>query len=360
MRELKVELGANSYPIHIGRELGAGALEAALAGREAVCLVDARVELLHADRLGELVGKRPRITIPEGEGSKSLALLGELAERLLALGLGRDGMLVAIGGGVTGDLTGFLAASYQRGIPWIQVPTTLLAQVDASVGGKVAVNLPGAKNSLGFFHQPEAVIAELAFLETLPKRQIAAGLAEMLKMGAILDADYLGRLDKCAAAFFAGSGPELAEAVLRSCELKAAIVARDEREAGPRQLLNFGHTLAHAIEGFSPKPDVLHGEAVAIGMSFALALGERIGFTAAGRRDRMDELLARLRLPSRVPSGPSPEALRALMDNDKKKRGSDPRFVLVGDWGNAKYGLPVAEDTLMAELAAYCAGEREP
>ena len=354
MRELNVKLGANSYPILIGDGLDASLLREQMGERHCVCMVDSNVAALHADRLDALFPGLARIEVPAGEGSKRLALLESCAERLLELGLGRDGLLVAVGGGVTGDLTGFLAASYLRGIPFLQVPTTLLAQVDASVGGKVAVNLPGAKNSLGFFHQPEAVFVELGFLATLPRRELAAGLAEMLKMGAILDAAYLDALEASGAALMDGAPAELEAAVAACCALKAGIVARDERESGTRQLLNFGHTLAHAIEGYSPRPDLLHGEAVAVGMCFALALGEGIGVTRQGCAARLAALLPRLGLPTRVPRGLSARALRAGMDTDKKRRRGELRLVLLQDWGEACYGEVVAEEPLLAALASFC------
>jgi 3-dehydroquinate synthase len=253
---------------------------------------------------------------------------------------------------VTGDLTGFLAACYFRGIPFIQMPTTLLAQVDASVGGKVGVNLPGAKNSLGFFHQPEAVFTELAFLDTLPRRERAAGFAEMAKIGAILDADFLGDLGRKAQSLL--GGVDLEDSIATSCLLKARVIASDEKEAGPRQLLNFGHTLAHAIEGYQPKPDMIHGEAVAVGMCFALALGESIGITAPGLAARMEKLLADVDLPTRVPAGIGADALREVMDNDKKNRGRTPRMVMVKDWGIAEFGVELDEAVLMSALTTFC------
>lgn len=353
MRTLHVELGDRGYPIHVGRMLEDRLVAEAIAGRPAVAMVDERVAELHAARLDSLLGSMPRLVVPSGEASKSLESVEQFSRELLALGLGRDGVLVAVGGGVTGDLSGFVAACYQRGIAFIQVPTTLLAQVDSSVGGKVAVNLPAAKNSVGFFLQPELVFADTAFLDTLPRREMAAGLAELVKMAIILDADLLADLESAGPALLDPAEARLQSAILRSCELKAQVVAEDEREQGLREILNFGHTLAHALEGSDPKPDLLHGEAVGIGMLAALALGEKLGL---GRREwssRLEAVLNGWGLPLRPPSPLDVESLRRVMDSDKKRRRGDLRFVLLEEWGRARHGVTVPDALLQEVLTGF-------
>jgi 3-dehydroquinate synthase len=356
MRSLRVELGPRAYPIHIGRELPGALLTQVLAGRPAVALVDSGLAALQAPALAALLGDRPRLPVPAGEASKSLAELERLARALLALGLGRDGALVAVGGGVCGDLCGFLAASYLRGIPFVQVPTTLLAQADASVGGKVAVNLPGAKNSLGAFHQPLAVLADLAFLDTLPRREFAAGLAEIAKLAAVRDPALLAQLEAEGEALLGARAAALPAILERACALKAGIVAADEREEGLRAVLNFGHTLAHALEGRQPRLDLLHGEAVAIGMLAALRLGAARGLApgAAGEA-RLAALLRRWGLPLTAPAGVSAEALIGLMGADKKRRAGVLRFVLLDDWGRCRLGEELPAALVAATLAGFLA-----
>jgi 3-dehydroquinate synthase len=356
MGSLLVELGARAYPIHIGRGLPAALLAEALAGRPAVALVDSGLAALQAPALDALLGARPRLVVPAGEASKSLAQLERLAKALLALGLGRDGALIAVGGGVCGDLCGFLAASYLRGIPFVQVPTTLLAQADASVGGKVAVNLPGAKNSLGAFHQPMAVLADLAFLDSLPRRELAAGLAEIAKLGAVRDAALLAELERAGESLLDARSPTLAAVLERACALKAAVVAADEREEGLRAVLNFGHTFAHALEGWQPRLDLLHGEAVGLGMLVALRLGAARGLApgAAGAA-RMAALLARWGLPLQAPAGLSADALIELMGADKKRRAGALRFVLLEDWGRCRLGEELPGELVRATVAGFLA-----
>ncbi len=351
MHTLRVELGDRSYSIRVGRDLLPEHFsELRASHRIPVCIVDAEVERLHASRLGRILPDCERLIVPSGEESKRLSELERLARELLDLGLGRDGLLFAIGGGVTGDLAGFLAATYMRGIPFVQVPTTLLAQVDASVGGKVAVNLPGAKNSLGFFLQPQAVLTDLAFLDTLPRRELAAGLAEMLKMAASLDADFFTTLEGLGEDMLAPSSADLETAIHRSCLLKARVVESDERERGPRELLNFGHTLAHAIEGSGPDPAWLHGEAVAVGLVAALRLGEEAGVTPAGCGSRMEAMLGRLGLPCRLPPESDPARLLGLMSSDKKRRGGRLRFVLLEEWGRARHGVELEDKLVLSVL----------
>ena len=252
MRTITVELGTRRYPVHVGRDLPPGLLVEALAGRPAVALVDARLARRQGPRLEAWLGRLPRLMVPPGEGSKRLSRVERLAGRLLDLGLGRDGILVAAGGGVTGDLAGFLAAAYLRGVPFAQVPTTLLAQADAGLGGKTAVHLPGARNALGFFHQPLAVLADLSWLDTLSRRDLRSGLAELIKTMAVADPEHLECLAAAGPALLDPRAPGLEAAVAAACGHKAAVVAADEHDAGRRRVLNFGHTVAHALEAAEP------------------------------------------------------------------------------------------------------------
>src|SRR5204863_472849 len=269
MESLSVALGERSYPIHIGtglldrRELYAPYLRGSAA-----IVTNKVVAALYLQRLRKALGAARicEIVVEDGEQAKDWATLDRVFDALLAARLGRDGLVVALGGGVVGDLAGFAAATYQRGVPLVQVPTTLLAQVDSSVGGKTAINHARGKNMIGAFHQPLAVIADLETLDSLPDRELRAGIAEVIKHGAALDAPFLGWLEQNMEKLLARDRATLTYAIRRSCELKAAIVAEDERESGVRAVLNFGHTFGHAIEtatGFGPW---LHGEAVAAGM----------------------------------------------------------------------------------------------
>ncbi len=350
MRSLHLDLGERSYSIHIGRDLSS-LLHKELEGeRKVVALVDAHLPQVQAERLDDYLGSIPRLIVPRGEGSKTLTHLENFANELLAMGVGRDGLLVALGGGVTGDLCGTLAASYFRGIPFIQIPTTLLAQVDSSVGGKVAVNLQGAKNAMGYFHQPKAVIADLAFLDTLELRERRAGLAELIKMAAIADESLLDSIESNLDFLLEENGAELEAAIARSCELKAKVVEQDERESGLREILNFGHTLGHAVESSGLEPAWLHGECVALGMVAALSLGEGQKVSQAGMRDRMEKILRDAGLPIRLPEGLSPEIILKAMDHDKKAREGKSRWVLLGNWAQARWGMDLPHEALLQVL----------
>ncbi|MBN2171519.1 MAG: 3-dehydroquinate synthase [Candidatus Krumholzibacteriota bacterium] len=353
MRTLAVELGPRRYPVHVGRELPPALLAEVLAGRPAAAVVDARLARRQGPRLDAWLGGLPRLTVPSGEGSKRLVRVERLAGRLLELGLGRDGVLVAAGGGVVGDLAGFLAASYLRGVPFVQLPTTLLAQVDASLGGKTAVHLAGARNALGFFHQPLAVMADLAWLDTLSRRDLRAGLAELVKTMAVADPAWLERLAAAGPALLDPHAPLLEAAVTASCRHKAAVVAADEREDGRRRVLNFGHTLAHALEAAGPRPAWRHGEAVALGMLAALRLGEREGITPPALRRCLTGLFGSLGLPGRLPPDLAAARLLALMDRDKKRRGGRVEFVLLEAWGRPRAGIVVAPSRVAAVLREF-------
>jgi 3-dehydroquinate synthase len=274
------------------------------------------------------------VIVPDGEQAKSWPTLERVFDALLEARCGRDTLLIALGGGVVGDLAGFAAAVYQRGMPFVQVPTTLLAQVDSSVGGKTAINHARGKNMIGAFHQPLAVISDVATLDTLPDRELRAGLAEVIKHGLALDAAFVEWLEKHMPKLLARERESLAYAVKRCCELKAAIVAADEREGGVRALLNFGHTFGHAIEAGAGYGAWLHGEAIAAGMVMAANLSRDLGFISAADVSRVRELIGRAGLPVAGPRM-APESLIELMAVDKKAAQGKIRFVVLEGIGQA-------------------------
>jgi 3-dehydroquinate synthase len=278
--------------------------------------------------------------MPPGEDSKSFAGLAELSSELLDTGVDRGGLIVALGGGVIGDLTGFAAGILKRGVAFAQIPTTLLAQVDSSVGGKTAINAAQGKNLLGLFHQPRIVIADTALLATLPRRELLAGYAEVVKYGALGDANFFAWLEQNGAKALAGDKTALIHMVAHSCRMKAAIVARDEREAGERALLNLGHTFGHALEaatGFSQR--LIHGEGVAIGMALAFQLSVRLGLCPKDDSDRLARHLKAAGLPASIGdiAGPRPatDVLLAAMGHDKKVKDGKLTFILVRGLGHA-------------------------
>jgi 3-dehydroquinate synthase len=279
------------------------------------------VQRLAAGRRAEL------LTFPAGEGNKTRETWASLSDRMLAAQFGRDSAVIALGGGVVNDVAGFVAATYLRGVPLVQVPTSLLAMIDSSIGGKTGVDVPAGKNLLGAFHQPRVVVADPDLLGSLASVQLAAGLAEAVKHGVIADAEYFAFLEAEYAAIFAKHAPALERLVRRSVEIKAGIVAQDEREQGRRAILNFGHTVGHAIEATS-KYEVLHGEAVAIGMVYEGRLAESLGIAAGGTVQRITGVLERLHLPTERPDGSQVDELIAAMRADKKVRAGEIRFAL--------------------------------
>ena len=354
--------GPHPYPLHVGPGLlsDAGLLSRCLRGRHVLVVTDDNVAPLHADRLVDAL-TRPGLTVarhvlPAGEHEKTLARFGEVLESLARLGATRDATVLALGGGVVGDLAGFAAACWMRGIDVVQLPTTLLAMVDSSVGGKTAVDLPAGKNLAGAFHPPAAVLADTTILRTLPERELRAGLAEVVKYGAIFDAGFLEWLGANAGGLLARDDAAVTEAVLRSCRYKAEVVERDPYERGERALLNFGHTFAHAIEaeqGYAAAGDGLnHGEAVAVGMVLAADLSTRLGLARNEDRDRLRALLERLGLPTAPPPGLQPGALLARMRLDKKADASGLRFILWTAPGHARVVTPVPEDAVLRTLEA--------
>jgi 3-dehydroquinate synthase len=301
-------------------------------------------------------------TFPPGEARKNREEWARLTDALLAAGIGRDGCVLALGGGVTGDLAGFVAATYMRGIPAVQIPTSLVAMMDASVGGKTGVDVPRGKNLVGAFHPPRFVLADTRLARTLPVAERRQGLAEAVKHGAILDPDYLARIHGAGPALLAGDEEATAEAVARSVEIKAEVVGRDEREGGMRQVLNFGHTLAHALEAASGY-GLAHGSAVAVGMVLEARLGEAVEVTDPGTADRIEEVLSSLGLPTRPDPGVDPERVVELLVHDKKARGGEPRFVLLdgigrvhaGTGGTIRWAHPVPTGVVREVLAAGAA-----
>ena len=288
-------------------------------------------------------------TFPAGEWNKTRETWATLSDQMLAARLGRDSAVIALGGGVVGDVAGFVAATYLRGVPLVQAPTSLLAMIDSSIGGKTGVDVPGGKNLIGAFHQPRVVIADLQLLDSLAGVQLAAGLAEAVKHGAIADADYFTFLEREHATILAKDRDALQRVVRRSVEIKAEVVAHDEREAGRRAILNFGHTIGHAIEATS-KYEVLHGEAVAMGMAYEARLAEDLDIAPRGTASRIRHLLERLRLPVERPNGAAVDDLIDVMRSDKKVRRGGVRFALPCEIGSA-HGNPEEGWTVAVEEA---------
>ena len=331
---LNVELGDRSYPIVIGSGLLAGGYDLTqhISGPDCLLVSNDTVGPLYADALIPCLGNKQveTLMLPDGEAHKTLDTLRSILDRLVASGSNRDTTLIALGGGVVGDITGFAAASYMRGVDFIQVPTTLLAQVDSSVGGKTGVNHEQGKNLIGAFHQPQAVLIDTDTLATLPDREYKAGLAEVIKYGAIEDLAFFDWLETNIEALLAKEPRAVALAVERSCETKAAVVADDEREAGRRAILNFGHTFGHAIERCQGFGEWLHGEAVAAGMVMAAELS---GIDAV-EQQRLKQLLQAAGLPIRPPNI-DPAQMRDAMGLDKKVQNKVLRFVLLRTLGDA-------------------------
>ncbi len=364
---VKVALGPRAYDIVIGRGLLASLgrrLQALKPGAKAAIVTDANVEklLLAAARSG-LAADVPatHISVPPGEGSKSFAMFERVCEALIAAKLERGDVVVALGGGVVGDLAGFCAAAVRRGLDYVQVPTTLLAQVDSSVGGKTAINSRHGKNLIGAFHQPVLVVADTALLDSLPPRDFRAGYAEVAKYGLLGDAGFFAWLEANADDVFAGAGAAREHAIATSCRMKAEIVARDERETGDRALLNLGHTFGHAFEaaaGFSGR--LLHGEAVALGMALAFDFSARLGLLPQAEAERVKRHLGKVGLPTHirdVPGGvPGVDALMDLMAQDKKVKRGRLTFILARAVGAAF----VAPDVEAAQVRAFLADKLAP
>lgn len=358
-----VDLGARSYEIAIGAGLltEAGKRLKPFFKRPVTAIVtDSAVAALHLDTLRrslEAAGiASSAIILPPGEATKSYRHLAETCDKLLAAGIERRDMVIALGGGVIGDLTGFAAAILRRGVDFIQIPTTLLAQVDSSVGGKTGINSPHGKNLIGAFHQPRTVLIDIALLDTLPRRELAAGYAEVAKYGLLGDAEFFTWLEANAPSLFAGDAQSRIKAITRSCEMKARIVTEDETETGVRALLNLGHTFGHALEAATGYSDrLLHGEGVAIGMAQAFRFSEELGLCARGLAERAEAHLRAVGLPTRladIPGDlPGPRKLLEIMRQDKKAVAGKLTFILVRDIGEAFIARDISEEDVLAFLA---------
>lgn len=351
MHTLHVDLGERGYPVYIGRDLltDPNLLAQHVVGSQVVVVSNETVAPLYVERVRSALGARQLITevvLPDGEQHKTLETLSEIFDRVLADKHNRSTTFVAVGGGVVGDITGFAAACYQRGVNFIQVPTTLLAQVDSSVGGKTAVNHPLGKNMIGAFHQPGAVLIDINTLQTLPARELSAGLAEVVKYGLISDPPFYRWLQEHMPRLLAREEAALAEAIERSCSIKALVVAADEREGGIRAILNLGHTFGHAIETGQGYGQWLHGEAVATGMLLALEMSARRGWVAGSEVEDFRELLLGMHLPVHTPADMDAEAFLALMSRDKKVIDGRLRLVLLRDIGAACIVDDVTEQEL--------------
>ena len=367
MRNLSVDLKERGYPIWVGPRLGAEAaicdtLRAAVDGRRCLLVTDAHVAPLHLAAATALLtrcgaGRLATHTIPAGESSKTLATVETLYSAALAAGLDRRSVAVALGGGVVGDLTGFFAATWLRGIPVLQMPTSLLAQVDSSIGGKTGVDLPAGKNLVGAFHQPLAVVADLDWLRTLPPREWRCGMAEVIKYAMIGDAALGAFLTAQAAALERQDPAAVEEMVGRCAAQKAAVVARDELETrGLRAVLNYGHTFGHALETLGGYSLFSHGEAVAIGMGMAADLAVRLQMAPATLPAAQDALLRRFGLPWRCPPAPglAAPAILEAMQHDKKARDGKLRFVVVPEAGRADTVTVEDRDLLLQVIGGRC------
>lgn len=362
MRTLQVDLGSRSYPIYIGAGLLARAELFArhIPGSQVLVVTNETVAPLYLERLqSSLDGFQcDTVILPDGERYKTLDTVTRVFDALLERRHERETTLIALGGGVVGDITGFAAACYQRGVHFVQVPTTLLAQVDSSVGGKTGVNHPLGKNMIGAFHQPRCVVADIDTLATLPERELCAGLAEVIKYGLIQDREFFEWLEANMDALLGRDAEAVAFAVERSCHDKAQVVVADEREGGQRALLNLGHTFGHAIEAGSGYGTWLHGEAVAAGMCLAARLSARQGWLSEAAVERIETLVRRARLPVAPPAGLEPAQLREWMTVDKKARDGRLRLVLLRGIGRAVLTDGFAEDALVAVLEQGAAAAR--
>ncbi len=359
-----IDLGERSYPIVIGTDLlGNPATYAALPNAAAALIVtNTTVAPLYAEQLRAALAPKysfvHTVVLPDGEEHKNWQTLNLIFDALLGHGCDRKTVLFALGGGVMGDMTGFAAASYMRGVPFVQVPTTLLAQVDSSVGGKTAINHPLGKNMIGAFYQPQLVVCDLATLDTLEPRQLSAGLGEIIKYGPIADMAFMDWLEPNMDALLARDRTALAHAVRRSCEIKAWVVGQDEREAGLRAILNFGHTFGHAIEAGMGYGAWLHGEGVGAGMVMAAELSRRLGLVDAAFAARLRTLVQRAGLPLRgalldtAENGDNAGRYLELMRVDKKSEAGEIRFVLIDGPGQAT--VRAAPDALVREVIDAC------
>lgn len=361
MREVKVDLGEKSYCIYIGHGLEEklqSFVKTAGFSQKALLITDTNVGPLYGEKVKSLLDEAgletELVAIPAGESSKSLRIAERLYTKAIELGLDRKSPIFALGGGVVGDLAGFIAATYMRGVPFVQLPTSLLAQVDSSVGGKVAVNHTLGKNLIGAFYQPKAVFMDLNFMKTLPKREIYTGLGEIVKYGIIYDQDFFDFLEQNQSAVLALE-PEVAiHMIARSCEIKAAVVSQDEKEAGLRRILNFGHTIGHAIEKETGYVRYNHGEAVATGMVGAAYISRRLGLIDDAAYERVRKLTEACNLPLQA-AGVTVEAMYADIFHDKKTIGGKVTWVLMEKLGAVICRSDVPADVVKEAMAAVSA-----
>lgn len=357
LHQVPIQLGDRSYPISIGCGLLADPATWASvpSATQALVVTNVTVAPLYAAQLQQALANRHKVirvvALPDGEEHKNWQTLNLIFDALLENAADRKTVLYALGGGVVGDMTGFAAASYMRGVPFVQVPTTLLAQVDSSVGGKTAINHPLGKNMIGAFYQPLLVVCDLDTLATLPARELSAGLAEVIKHGLIADMELFGWIEANIEQLMERDTAALAHAVKRSCEIKAWVVGQDEREAGLRAILNFGHTFGHAIEAGMGYGQWLHGEAVGCGMVMALQLSHRLGLVDANFVERVTALLRKAALPTVGPRLGADRYLE-LMQVDKKAEGGEIKFVVIDRPGHAS--VRTAPDALVREVIEHC------
>ena len=356
MQTLQVDVGHSRYPISIGSGLLANRelLEARIRSRDLLIVTNTTVAQLYLAKLTDtLASKRvAECILPDGEQHKTLQTAGWVFDALVAKKMNRDATVLALGGGVIGDIAGFAAACYQRGVGYVQIPTTLLAQVDSSVGGKTGVNHPGGKNLIGAFYQPLAVIADTDTLATLPDRELRAGLAEVIKYGCVWDPLLFDWLDNNIPKLLARDVDALTYSIARSCEIKATVVAKDEREQNLRAILNFGHTFAHAIEAATGYETYLHGEAVGFGMLIAADLSHRLGMLDGVIQERIREILQKAGLPTTAPRIGAARALE-LMQMDKKVLAGTVRLVLLERLGRAIVTGDYSQAALEGTVAAH-------
>ena len=359
--QITISLAERSYAILIGKQLMADAATYTNLPPAACALIvsNTKVGPLYAGQLTDALRAHYKkvllVTLPDGEAHKDWPTLQLIFDALLENGCDRKTVMFALGGGVVGDMTGFAAASYMRGVPFVQVPTTLLAQVDSSVGGKTAINHPLGKNMIGAFYQPQLVVCDLDLLKTLPAREMSAGLAEVVKYGPIADMEFFDWIERNVDALRAGEAGVLAHAVKRSCEIKADVVGQDERETGLRAVLNFGHTFGHAIESGMGYGAWLHGEAVGCGMVMAAQLSQRLGLVDSAFVDRLRTLIKRAGLPVRAPvlsTTDNAGRYLELMRVDKKAEAGEVRFIVI--IGPGKAALRTAPDALVREVIDAC------
>jgi 3-dehydroquinate synthase len=357
LHRVPIELGDRSYPISIGTGLldEPATWSQVPTSAQALVVTNTTVAPLYAQRLEQALSTRHKsihvLALPDGEEHKNWQTLNRIFDALLEHACDRKTVIYALGGGVVGDMAGFAAACYMRGVPYVQVPTTLLAQVDSSVGGKTAINHPLGKNMIGAFYQPQQVVCDLDTLASLPARELGAGLAEVIKYGPIADMALLGWLEQNVDALMARETDALAHAVRRSCEIKSGVVAQDEREAGLRAILNFGHTFGHAIEAGLGYGRWLHGEAVGCGMVMALHLSKGLGLVDSAFVERVTALLHRCGLPTAAPPLGTARYLE-LMRVDKKAEGGELRFVVIDRPGSA--AVRTVPDRLVREVIEHC------